>query len=129
MTRKLATDTGARPDLDDDEPDSPADLSTPSLWAVVKRVGQQFSQDGLGDLAAALTYYAVLSIVPGLIVLISILGLLGPDITTELSNQAQAIAPGSSGNCRSPNHSPGPAARPAPGFRSYPHSNLSGVSS
>jgi membrane protein len=98
MTRKLATDTGARPDLDDDEPDSPADLSTPSLWAVLKRVGHQFSQDGVGDLAAALTYYAVLSIVPGLIVLISILGLLGPDITTELSNQAQAIAPGSSGN-------------------------------
>src|SRR4051794_11304079 len=72
-----ATSTGARPDLDSDEPDSPTELSKPSLFAVLKRAGQQFSQDRLTDLAAALTYYAVLSIVPGLIVLISILGLLG----------------------------------------------------
>jgi membrane protein len=45
-----------------------------------------------------LTYYAVLSIVPGLIVLISILGLLGADTTTQVANQVQAIAPGSSAN-------------------------------
>jgi membrane protein len=93
-----STGTGARPDLDDDDPDSPAELSTPSLFAVLKRVRQQIGKDGLTDLAAALTYYAVLSIVPGLIVLISILGLLGTDTVTEVSNQAQAIAPGSSAN-------------------------------
>jgi membrane protein len=52
----------------------------------------------LTDLAAALTYYAVLSIVPGLLVLISVLGLLGPNITTEVGDQVQAIAPGSSAN-------------------------------
>ena len=95
-TTDQATRTGARPDLDDDDPDSPAELSTPSLLAVLKRVGQQFNEDGLTDLAAALTYYAVLSIVPGLIVLISILGLLGPNTVTEVTDQAQAIAPGSS---------------------------------
>ncbi|MCW2516141.1 MAG: ribonuclease [Mycobacterium sp.] len=93
-----ATDTGARPDLDDDDPDSPTELSKPSLFAVLKRVGQQVGNDGLTDLAAALTYYAVLSIVPGLIVLISILGLLGPDTATQVADQAQAIAPGSSAN-------------------------------
>lgn len=93
-----STGTGARPDLDDDDPDSPTELSTPSLLAVLKRVGQQFGKDGLTDLAAALTYYAVLSIVPGLIVLISILGLMGPDAVTEVSNQVQAVAPGSSAN-------------------------------
>jgi membrane protein len=91
-----ATDTGARPDLDDDDPDSPTELSKPSLFAVLTRVRQQIGNDGLTDLAAALTYYAVLSIVPGLIVLISILGLLGPDTATQVADQAQAIAPGSS---------------------------------
>jgi membrane protein len=96
--REQATSTGARPDLDSDEPDSPTELSKPSLFAVLKRAGQQFSQDRLTDLAAALTYYAVLSIVPGLIVLISILGLLGADTTTQVANQVQAIAPGSSAN-------------------------------
>jgi membrane protein len=91
-----STGSGARPDLDDDDPDSPTELSTPSLFAVLKRVRRQIGQDGLTDLAAALTYYAVLSIVPGLVVLISILGLLGPDTTTEVSDQVSAIAPGSS---------------------------------
>jgi membrane protein len=88
--------SGARPDLDDDDPDSPTELSTPSLLAVAKRVFHQIGQDGVSDLAAALTYYAVLSIVPGLIVLISLLGLLGPDTVTEVTDRAQAIAPGSS---------------------------------
>jgi membrane protein len=90
------TDTGARPDLDDDDPDSPTELSRPSLVAVLTRVRQQIGQDGLTDLAAALTYYAVLSIVPGLVVLISLLGVLGPDAATQVADQAQAIAPGSS---------------------------------
>jgi len=94
--REQATGTGARPDLDGDEPDSPTELSKPSLLAVLKRARREFSNDRLTDLAAALTYYAVLSIVPGLIVLVSILGLLGADTTTQVSNQVQAIAPGSS---------------------------------
>lgn len=92
------TGAGARPDLDHDEPRSPTKLSKPSLFAVFKRARQQFGQDRVTDLAAALTYYAVLSIVPGLIVLISILGLLGADTTTQVTNQVQAIAPGSSAN-------------------------------
>ncbi|MGW4741969.1 YihY/virulence factor BrkB family protein [Nocardia xishanensis] len=91
-----ATDTGARPDLDPDELDSPADLSKLSLLAVVKRAGKEFQRDNLTDLAAALTYYAVLSIVPGLIVLVSLLGLLSPNAAAELVDQAQQIAPGSS---------------------------------
>lgn len=91
-----ATDTGARPDLDADPPESPADLSKPSLVAVVKRAGREFQRDNLTDLAASLTYYAMLSIVPGLIVLVSLLGLLGPDATGELMGQVRELAPGSS---------------------------------
>ncbi|MEV0251921.1 YihY/virulence factor BrkB family protein [Nocardia sp. NPDC050712] len=90
------TATGARPDLDPNEPSSPAALSKPSLLAVIKRAAKQFQRDNLTDLAAALTYYAVLSIVPGLIVLVSLLGLLGPNTAEDLMNQAQQIAPGSS---------------------------------
>lgn len=90
------TATGARPDLDPNEPSSPAELSKPSLLAVVKRAAKQFQRDNLTDLAAALTYYAVLSVVPGLIVLVSLLGLLGQNTADELTNQAQQIAPGSS---------------------------------
>ncbi|MGW0249035.1 YihY/virulence factor BrkB family protein [Nocardia goodfellowii] len=75
---------------------SPAELSKPALLAVVKRAAKQFQRDNLTDLAAALTYYALLSIVPGLIVLITLLGLLGQDSAAQLTNQAQQIAPGSS---------------------------------
>jgi len=77
-------------------PDSPTDLSKPSLLAVVKRAGREFKNDQLTDLAAALTYYGVLAVVPGLIVLISLLGLLGPHTTEELVQQVRSVAPGSS---------------------------------
>lgn len=72
---------------DDDEagPESPTDLSKPSLKGVLKRGRGHFREDHLTDLAAALTYHGVLSIVPALIVLISVLGLLGQDTTTRLS--------------------------------------------
>ncbi len=78
------------------EPDSPTDLPSSSLVDVLKRARQEFRNDHLTDLAAALTYYAVLSVVPGLILLISILGLLGPDTTKQVVAQAGSIAPGSS---------------------------------
>ena len=81
---------------DQPAPDSPTDLPRPSLVAVVKRAAREFQRDELTDLAAALTYYGVLAVVPGLIVLISLLGLLGPDTTTQLLDQVSAVAPGSS---------------------------------
>jgi membrane protein len=79
-----------------DSPDSPTDLPSSSLRAVVSRARAEFRRDHLTDLAAGLTYYATLSAVPALIVLVAILGLLGPDTTTQLTDQVQAIAPGSS---------------------------------
>jgi membrane protein len=81
---------------DGDDTDSPTDLSKPGLVAVVKRAGKEFKNDRLTDLAAALTYFAVLAVVPGLIVLISLLGLLGPNTTGEVVRQVQSAAPGSS---------------------------------
>ena len=80
----------------DDSLDSPTDLPSSSLRAVVSRARAEFRRDHLTDLAAGLTYYATLSAVPALIVLVGILGLLGPDTTTQLTNQVQSLAPGSS---------------------------------
>jgi len=83
------------PDQDGGEPDSPTDLPKRSLVDVLKRARREFKEDHLTDLAAALTYYGVLSTVPALLVLLSILGLLGQNTTNEVVSQVEAVAPGS----------------------------------
>ena len=55
---------------------------------------KQFRADDLTDRAAALTYYGVLSIFPALLVMVSILGMLGPSTTQSLMDHLGAIAPG-----------------------------------
>jgi membrane protein len=76
------------------EPESPGKLSKRSWGAVLKRTFKQFNRDNLTDWAAALTYYGVLSLFPGIVVLTSILGLLGPaEIQTVIDNVNQ-IVPG-----------------------------------
>jgi membrane protein len=56
-------------------PESPADLGKRSWLAAGKRTVSAFKDDNVTDWAAALTYYAVLSIFPAMIALLSILGL------------------------------------------------------
>ncbi len=56
-------------------PETPTDLSKRSWFGTGKRVVSEFRDDNLTDWAAALTYYAVLSIFPAFIAMISILGL------------------------------------------------------
>ncbi|HEX6873892.1 MAG TPA: YihY/virulence factor BrkB family protein, partial [Micromonosporaceae bacterium] len=75
-------------------PRSPTRLSRRRLWTAIKRSLQEFRQDNLPDWAAALTYYAVLSIFPGLLVLVSILGLIGQSATKPLLDNIGTIAPG-----------------------------------
>src|SRR3954454_10336400 len=55
------------------------DASPPKRKAlfVLKRTYREFGDDGGTDLAAALTYYSVLAIFPGLIALLSLVGLFG----------------------------------------------------
>jgi membrane protein len=55
--------------------DSPTDLPKRSWFGTLKRVVAGFRDDNVTDWAAALTYYAVLSIFPAFIAMISILGL------------------------------------------------------
>ncbi len=76
-------------------PDSPTDLPKRSWRQVLRRVLKQFTVDELTDRAAALTYYGVQAIFPGLLVLISILGLLGKSATNTLVDNLGQITPGS----------------------------------
>jgi len=72
-----------RPDPDDPrKPDSPTDLTKTSMWFVVRKTVREFSTDQCTDLAAALTYYAVLSVFPALVVVVSLLGVFGQGKTT-----------------------------------------------
>ncbi len=64
-------------------------------WATLKRTVREFRDDNLTDWAAALTYYAVLAIFPGLIVLVAILGLVGqhPETTNALLGIVRDLGP------------------------------------
>ena len=55
--------------------DSPTDINKAGWRAILKRSIQQFKHDAVTDRAAALTYFGVLAIFPGLLVLISVMGL------------------------------------------------------
>jgi membrane protein len=61
---------------------------------VLRRTVREFGEDKLTDWAAALTYYAVLSIFPGLLLLVSILGLVGAPALQPLIDNMGTIAPG-----------------------------------
>jgi membrane protein len=76
-------------------PESPTDLPKRSWWAVLKRAFGQMKADELPDRAATLTYYGIQSIFPGLLVLVSIVGLLGHGTAQALVNNLGQIAPGS----------------------------------
>ncbi|HEV2086959.1 MAG TPA: YihY/virulence factor BrkB family protein [Cryptosporangiaceae bacterium] len=78
----------------EDAPDTPSELNRASWWGVLKRTAKEFQNDDLIDWAAALTYYSVLSIFPGLLVLASVLGLAGQGATQPLIDNLTAIAPG-----------------------------------
>ncbi len=66
-----------------DKPDSPTELSKPSWKYIVGKSVREFSKDQCTDLAAALTYYAVLALFPALLAMVSLLGLIGQASTTE----------------------------------------------
>src|SRR5438045_8332741 len=73
--------------------DKPTDLGGGSWLAAGKRTVREFKEDFLQDRAAALTYYGVLSIFPGILVLVSLLGLLGQPATQSLTTNLTNAAP------------------------------------
>lgn len=79
------------------EPASPADLASSSWAATLKRVFSEYQEDNISDWAAALTYYSVLSVFPGLLVLVSLLGVFGqhPQTTNALLEIVADLGPSS----------------------------------
>jgi len=87
-------DDGRAGRRDGDAPETPAKLPKGAWGGVLKRTIREFKRDNLTDLAAALTYYGVLSIFPLLLVLVSILGLVGKSATQPLIDNVGTVAPG-----------------------------------
>jgi membrane protein len=77
-----------------EEPSNPTQLRRRAWWGALKRTVSEFREDNLTDWAAALTYYAILSIFPALIVLVSILGLAGVSATNAILSNIKDLGPG-----------------------------------
>ncbi|MFF1830394.1 YihY/virulence factor BrkB family protein [Paenarthrobacter sp. NPDC058040] len=92
-TAKAAT--APSPD-DSRKPDSPDDLVKPTWMYILKRTLREFNKDQCPDAAAGLTYYAVLSLFPALLALVSLLGIFGDagKTTAALLDIVQKFAPG-----------------------------------
>ncbi|WLQ08415.1 YihY/virulence factor BrkB family protein [Arthrobacter oryzae] len=95
--------TAPAPD-DSRKPDSPTDVTKPSWKYIAKKTFREFTKDQCPDLAAALTYYSVLSIFPALLALVSLLGIFGDaqKTTAALLDIVQGIAPGDTVNTMRP---------------------------
>lgn len=93
-----ADEAAQAPDPDDPrKPESPTDLTRPSLLYAMRKSVKEFQGDECTDLAASLTYYAVLSIFPALVVMVSLLGVFGQGRRTvdALLDIASDVAPAS----------------------------------
>jgi membrane protein len=82
------------PNVEREAPDQPTKLPRTEWPGVLRRTLREFKADQLTDLAAALTYYGVLSIFPMLIVIVSVLGLIGRSVTQPLVANLSVVAPG-----------------------------------
>ncbi|HEY7173935.1 MAG TPA: YihY/virulence factor BrkB family protein [Micromonosporaceae bacterium] len=78
----------------EDGPAKPSRLGAKAWRGVVVGVAKQFGEDKLTTWAAALTYYSILSIFPGLLVLIAALRLSGPTTSQKVLDSLGSSAPG-----------------------------------
>ncbi|CAN5618213.1 YihY/virulence factor BrkB family protein [soil metagenome] len=103
--RTGSADAEQAPHPDDDaKPDSPGDLKKASWLHVARKTLREFSKDQCTDLAAALTYYAVLAMFPAFIALVSMIGLFGqgPKTVKTLLDILKQIGAGSAANTLEP---------------------------
>ena len=88
MSRRTNSDADTKPDRrgrdpeSADKPDSPGDVPAPGWKYTARKAFREFLDDKCTDLAAALTYYAVLALFPGLIAVFSLLGVVGQSQAT-----------------------------------------------
>jgi membrane protein len=85
------TDVGPPPP--DAGPSGPIKLGKRPLLAALKRVAKEFSDDNLTVWAAALTYYGVLSLFPGLLALVAGLGLVSEDAFQRMLDEVLPLVP------------------------------------
>ena len=80
---------------------SPATGSGATFWpawrAALRRTPVSMWNDDVSDWAAALTYYAILALLPALLVTVSLIGLVSPATTDTLIAHVTAWAPAESG--------------------------------
>src|SRR6202142_4781615 len=91
MARPRSAGSNAR----EDAPNDPTDLSGGSWRDAAKRTLREYKDDDLQDRAAALTYFGIQSIFPGLLALVSLLGILGRVQTQSLVANLSSVAPSS----------------------------------
>ena len=92
-----AIDKVDAPEPDDPrKPDAPQDLTAPSWRYVLGKTLREFLRDQGTDLAAALTYWAVLAVAPAALALVSLLGVFGngQEIVARVMTAARQVAPG-----------------------------------
>ena len=79
-----------------DRVSSPTDLTMRAWWHALRDAAKAFRARNLSDRAAALTYYSVLSLFPGMIVLVALLGVLGgPGSADSVFNIIDDLGPAS----------------------------------
>ncbi|MFD9541857.1 YihY/virulence factor BrkB family protein [Streptomyces sp. NPDC060022] len=75
----------------------PSGRAAPSWRTALRRTPVSLWNDDLSDWAAALTYYAILALLPALLVTVSVIGLANPGATNALIIDITAFAPAESG--------------------------------
>ncbi|MET1053305.1 MAG: YihY/virulence factor BrkB family protein [Mycetocola sp.] len=83
---------------------TPVKLTPSDLPPIYKRALQQFGKDQVGDIAAALTYFAVLALFPAILAIVSLLSLVnqGSNVTEQLLTIFGTIAPDTVDTLRKP---------------------------
>src|SRR6185312_977237 len=91
------TEQGTAPPPDhEDKPQTPPQVKKASWKYIFRKTFREFTDDDCTDLAAGLTYYGVLSLFPGLLALVSVLGLVGQAeaTTNAMLSMVEKVAPG-----------------------------------
>jgi membrane protein len=104
-----ATDTNAQkknaPDPDHpDKPDTPGEVEKRSWKYILVKTMREFGADECTDIAAALTYYAVLALFPALLAVFSILGVVGQsgEAVGAIVGILEQVAPDAAESIRGP---------------------------
>lgn len=95
--------TAPQPD-DGRKPQAPTELKTAAWKIGLKRAMQEFGRDECADLAASLTYRAVMAVAPALLALVSLLGVVssGQQTTDAILDVVDQLGPGDAADTLEP---------------------------